>query len=79
MSTPTDAEIIQAAAAGHIRELAMEHPGASAPVLAREALRLADDPQAVAAHPRATRVIRERRDASRAARSSRGLTVRVEG
>lgn len=53
-------------------------PGVSTAALAREALRLADDPAMAAQYPREVRAVRERRDRMREARSARLLTVRCE-
>lgn len=45
----------------------------SAPQLARQMLRLIDDPAAIAANPTECRILRERRDKQRQVRSARTL------
>ena len=66
------------AAVGQLLVLARMFPGVSTAALAREALRLADDPAMAAQYPRQVRAVRERRDRMREARSARLLTVRCE-
>ena len=49
--------------------------GMSVPAMVQECLRLARDPQVFAEHPRACRVILDRIDEGRTARSARSLTI----
>lgn len=70
--------LLSHAAAGMLTELRHQYPDISEATMAQEALRLADDPKVFADFPRQCRMIRERRDRQRAARSASLLSVRSE-
>lgn len=75
MVTPLEqGVIVRAAASVGLRSLSVEC-GVPPVLLAREALHLAQDPQVYARYPRECRVILDRRDQLRAARSA----VRLRG
>ena len=65
---------LQAVAARQATPVAVQL-GISVPAMVQECVRLARDPQVVAEHPRACRVILDRIDQGRAARSARSLTI----
>ena len=74
MSTTTPpvdpARLLQASLHRQLPALAAE-VGVSVPRLAMQCLQLIEDPEVMAAHPVTARLLRDRRDAGRAARSGR--------
>ncbi len=69
--------ILDSALAGTLGVLAVDL-GMSVPHLARMALHLLDDAAVVAAHPIECRLLAERLDRDRQARSARRLSVRIK-
>ena len=65
---------LQAVAARQATQVAVQL-GVSGSAMVQECIRLARDPQVFAEHPRACRIILERIDDGRAARSARSLTI----
>ena len=66
---------LQAVAARQATEVAVQL-GISTPAMVQECVRLARDPLVFAQHPRACRVILDRVEQGREARSARSLTIR---
>lgn len=68
--------LLEAALAGELSRLSVE-VGESAPALARQAVRMLNDPAVVAAFPIECRMLTERLERQRRARSRRRLSVRI--
>ena len=68
--------LLLATVEGRLPALSVE-TGVSTPELARQALRLLEDPAVVAAHPIECRLLAERLEHARQTRSARRLTTRI--